>query len=103
MEKSTFVYVTYIRTTQKKLWQALITPEFQREYWNGMHLESEWKAGSPWKMVFADGSVADSGTIVEYRPPKRLVMRWRNEWDRVLKSEGFSRCTMELKPMSAPT
>ena len=26
--KSSFVYVTYIRTTPEKLWQALITPEF---------------------------------------------------------------------------
>jgi len=100
MEKSTFVYVTYIRTTPKKLWRALITPEFQRQYWNGMHWESDWKAGSPWKMLFPDGQIADNGTIVESRPPKRLVMRWRNEWDRALKSEGFSLCTMELKPMT---
>ena len=28
MPRSTFVYVTYIRTTPEKLWQALIDPEF---------------------------------------------------------------------------
>jgi hypothetical protein len=43
---SRFVYVTYIRTSQKKLWDALLGPEFQRAYWFGMWQESDWKAGS---------------------------------------------------------
>ena len=33
MADSRFVYVTYIRTTPEKLWQALIDPEFTRQYW----------------------------------------------------------------------
>ena len=49
MEKSTFVYVIYIRTTPEKLWTALTDPEFTRRYWFGANLESEWKAGSPWR------------------------------------------------------
>ena len=32
MASSRFVYVTYIRTTPEKLWQALIDPEFTRRY-----------------------------------------------------------------------
>jgi uncharacterized protein YndB with AHSA1/START domain len=32
MDKSRFVYVTYIRTTTEKLWRALIDPEFTRRY-----------------------------------------------------------------------
>ena len=28
MADSTFIYVTYIRTTPKELWRALTTPEF---------------------------------------------------------------------------
>ena len=30
---SRFVYVTYIRTTPEKLWEALTQPEFTRQYW----------------------------------------------------------------------
>jgi uncharacterized protein YndB with AHSA1/START domain len=30
MADSRFVYMTYIRTTPAKLWQALINPEFTR-------------------------------------------------------------------------
>ena len=94
---STFVYVTYIRTTPQKLWTALTSPEFTRQYWFGTHQVSEWKAGAAWKLVFADGRIADCGEILEVDPPKRLVIKWRNEFEPELKTEGYSRCTMQLE------
>ena len=98
MAKSTFVYVTYIRTTPEKLWSALTGPDFQKQYWFGCHCESQWTAGSPWKLVYADGRIADQGEIVEAQAPRRLVIRWRNEWNPELKAEGASLCTIELEP-----
>lgn len=95
---STFVYVTYIRTTPERLWQALTSAEFTRQYWFGMHQESEWTAGAPWQLLFSDGRVADTGTVLEIDPPKRLVLEWRNEFKPEVKAEGYSRCTMELEP-----
>jgi uncharacterized protein YndB with AHSA1/START domain len=94
---SQYVYVTYIRTTPQKLWDALTSPEFQKKYWFDMHQESEWKAGSPWKMVFSDGRVADAGEILESDPPRRLVIKWRNEFRPELTAEGWSRCVYELE------
>ena len=80
MTRSTFVYVTYIRTTPEKLWSALTDDaEFMKQYWFGTHCESQWTAGSPWKMVSADGGVTDAGEIVEAEPPRRLVIRWQHE------------------------
>src|ERR1044071_2870587 len=95
-EASTFVYVSYIRTTPEKLWSMLTTPEFIREYWFGMNAESDFRAGSPWTLKHADGRVFDTGEILEADPPRRLVIKWRNEWKPELKAEGYSRCTMEL-------
>src|SRR5450756_2184140 len=95
---STFVYVTFIRTTPERLWSALTTPEFMRQYWFGMHCESEWTAGSPWRMVRANGEVTDTGEILEADPPRRLVIKWRNEFKPELKAEGYSRCAMEIEP-----
>jgi uncharacterized protein YndB with AHSA1/START domain len=95
---STFVYVTYIRATPQKLWDALTNPEFQKTYWYGMHQESSWKAGSSWKMLFSDGRVADAGEILESDPPRRLVIKWRNEMRPELTAEGYSRCVYELEP-----
>ena len=97
--RSTFVYVTFIRTTPEKLWAALTSPEFTKQYWFGMHQETAWKAGSSWQLVFPDGRVADTGEIVAIDPPKRLVLKWRNEFMPELKSEGYSRCTIELEPV----
>jgi uncharacterized protein YndB with AHSA1/START domain len=97
MARSTFVYVTYIRTTPEKLWSALTDGEFMKQYWFGNHCESQWTAGSPWKIVSADGATLDVGEIVEADPPRRLVIRWHNQHKPELKAEGPSRCTMELE------
>ena len=101
MARSTFVYVTYIRTAPEKLWSALTDPEVMKEYWFGCRCESEWTAGSPWKLVYADGSIADSGEIVEAEPPRRLVIRWQNQLKPELRAEGQSHCTMELEPIGS--
>ena len=95
---SSFVYVTYIRTTPERLWTALTSPEFMKQYWFGMRCEVRMEAGSSWRLVFPDGRVADTGEIVEADPPKRLVIRWRNEFKPELKAEGYSRCTIDIEP-----
>jgi uncharacterized protein YndB with AHSA1/START domain len=97
MANSRFVYVTYIRTTLEKLWRALIDPEFTRQYWVGTWQESEWKAGASWKMMIPDGRVANSGEIVEIEPPRRLVVKWRNEFMPEVRAEGYGRLTFELE------
>jgi uncharacterized protein YndB with AHSA1/START domain len=97
--RSQFVYVTFIRTTPAKLWQALTEPQFIRQYWFNTTIECDWKQGSPWKMVGADGGLTDTGEILEIDPPRRMVIRWLNEWKPELKAEGLSRCTIELEPV----
>jgi uncharacterized protein YndB with AHSA1/START domain len=98
-EKSTYIYVSYIRTTPEKLWSALTSPEFMRQYWLSAHIESDWKKGSAWTLYFNDGGVADRGEILEIDPPRRLVLSWRHEWKPELKAEGEARCVMELEPL----
>lgn len=76
MARSSLVYETYIRSTTEKLWFELTDESFMRQYWFGMHCESAWTAGSPWKMVRVDGSACDAGEIIESDRPRRLVIRW---------------------------
>ena len=99
MASSRFVYVTYIRTTPEKLWQALIDPEFTRRYWCGTHQESEWKPGASWRIMIPDGRVAESGQVLEIEPHRKLVLRWRNELRPELRAEGYSRLTYELETL----
>jgi uncharacterized protein YndB with AHSA1/START domain len=96
MPRSTFVYVTYIRTTPEKLWSALTDMEFMKQYWFGVRCESRWTVGSSWKLVYPDGRNTDAGEIVEAERPRRLVIRWQHQDYPELKAEGESHCTMEL-------
>lgn len=96
-----FVYVTFIKTTADRLWTALTDPAFTRRYWFGMHQETRWEVGASWQLVFSDGRVADAGEIVEIDPPRRLVIKWRNEFRPELHAEGYSRCTIEIEQAGA--
>jgi uncharacterized protein YndB with AHSA1/START domain len=69
-----------------------------KQYWFGMHCESQWTPGSSWKMVSGDGQITDAGEILEAEPPRRLVIRWQHRSKPELKAEGESRCTLELEP-----
>jgi hypothetical protein len=55
MQNPRFVYVTYIRTTPEKLWQALIEPEFTRQFWVGTWQDCDWKKGDSWRLMIPDG------------------------------------------------
>jgi uncharacterized protein YndB with AHSA1/START domain len=102
MARSTFVYVTYIRTTQERLWSALTTDtEFMKQYWFGVQCVSGWTNGSSWKMLGPDGELFDDGSILESDPPRRLVIRWRQRRKPELMAEGDSRCTFELEAVGA--
>ncbi len=101
MAKSKFVYVTYIRTTPKKLWQALTTPKFQRQFFFGTTQESEWKKGASWRMVKPGGGLCDSGEVLEIVPRRRLVLKWRNEFIPAMRKEGYSRMTLEIEKHGA--
>jgi uncharacterized protein YndB with AHSA1/START domain len=97
MARSTFVYVTYIRTTPEKLWSALTDAEFMRQYWFGVHGESDWTTGSAWRLVSSEGQIMDAGEIVASDPPRRLVIRWQNQFKPDLKAEGASLCTIDIE------
>jgi uncharacterized protein YndB with AHSA1/START domain len=97
MPKPRFVYVTYIRSSPEKVWAALTDPQTIARYWFGMTAECDFRQRSPWALRFEDGRVADTGEILEADPPRRLVIRWRNEFRPELKAEGYSRCTMQIE------
>jgi uncharacterized protein YndB with AHSA1/START domain len=78
-EKTSFVYVTYIRSTPEKVFEAITKPEIARRYW-GHENVSAWKPGSTWEHVRANEqrTVQVVGKVVEVTPPTRLVITWAN-------------------------
>ncbi len=70
-----YVYVTYIKTTPKKVWDAITIPEFARQYWGHGNI-SDWNVGSGWEHKTEDGKVVIHGKVLESDPPKRLAISW---------------------------
>jgi uncharacterized protein YndB with AHSA1/START domain len=99
MAEPRFVYVIYIRTTPAKLWQALIDPEFTRQYWVETWQDCQWKPGAAWRLMIPDGRIGDAGEVLEIEPQRRLVLSWRCEFMPDLRAEGYSRMTYELEPL----
>jgi uncharacterized protein YndB with AHSA1/START domain len=74
------VYNIFIRTTPQKVWDALTQSAFTTQFFFGRTVESDWKKGSPWKLLFPDGRIDVEGEVLESDPPKLLRVTWRVDW-----------------------
>ncbi|RDI69310.1 ArsR/SmtB family transcription factor [Nocardia pseudobrasiliensis] len=71
-----FVYTTYIKTTDRLLWQALTEPAFTKRYW-GATFDTDWKVGSEMVWHQQDWSSKDAAQVVlEADPYRRLSYTW---------------------------
>ncbi|GAA4736630.1 ArsR/SmtB family transcription factor [Actinomycetospora chibensis] len=86
-----FVYVTYIRTTPEKLWQALTDPAFIAKYYDGGGPTSDWAVGSKvlWSMGGEDPHDWDQH-VLEADPPRRLSFTWHNYQPEMQEMFGWS-------------
>ncbi|RZS37167.1 uncharacterized protein YndB with AHSA1/START domain [Herbihabitans rhizosphaerae] len=74
MTDQTYLYTLYIESTREKVWDALINPEFTRQYWNGRIVDSEWRLGAAVTVRHDYDDVIESvGEVLEYDPPHRLT------------------------------
>jgi uncharacterized protein YndB with AHSA1/START domain len=97
MSKASFVYITYIRATPEKVWQALTDGEVTRQYWGHRNL-SDWKTGSSWQhQRVSDGGANIVGHVIETSPPKRLVVSWADP-AHAEDPAKVSRVTYEIEP-----
>jgi DNA-binding transcriptional ArsR family regulator/uncharacterized protein YndB with AHSA1/START domain len=99
MDKPSFVYTTYIRSTPERVWQALTDPVFTERDW-GLTLDSDWKPGSPYTLRQWGLSIADAEQVVlESEPYRRLAYTWHTftpEWqEKAGELVGFSQGFLE--------
>ncbi|MBO9647626.1 MAG: SRPBCC family protein [Variovorax sp.] len=97
-EKTSFIYVTYIRSTPEKVFEAIMKPEVTRRYW-GHENVSDWKPGSTWQHVRDNEqrTVNIVGKVVEVSPPTRLVISWASP-DQAADPDSYSRVTFDVAP-----
>lgn len=100
-KSASFVYVTYIRTTPEKVFEAITTPEICRRYWGHENL-SDWTPGATWQHVRdnEERPVEIVGTVVETDPPKRLVITW-SAASKAGDPDEESRVTFEIETTDA--
>jgi uncharacterized protein YndB with AHSA1/START domain/DNA-binding transcriptional ArsR family regulator len=112
MDRPSFVYTTFIKTTPERLWQALTDPSFTMRYWN-IAFETDWEAGSAMTWKQRDVTIVDDGQrVVEADPYNRLSYTWHAfspEWAQAvdideerrsrLAAERRSKVTFEIEPI----
>ena len=77
MSKPDFVYVSYVRTTPARLWDALTSSDFSKRYWFGTELKSDFQVGSPFALV-TNGTTTDVGEILKADRPRRLAYTFKH-------------------------
>ena len=77
MDRPKYVYVTYIRSTREKVFQALTDGAITREYWFGHRIESDWKVGGPLRFYNGADALVHDDTVLAYDPPSTLSYGWK--------------------------
>lgn len=70
-------YAIYIDASAEKVWQGLTEPDFTKAYFAGFAVAIEPKAGGSFRLLAPDGHVHIEGEVVEWSPPRRLVVTWK--------------------------
>ena len=47
--------------------------------------------------MIPNGGVGVSGQVIEFDPPRKLVITWRNEFVARMRDEGYSQLSHELE------
>lgn len=80
-ERRSVTYTIHIAAAPERIWQALTDPDLMQDYFGGRRIESDFRPGGDFRMMFADGRLDVAGTVIEADPPRRLSLSWRIEWD----------------------
>src|SRR5664279_4310042 len=91
------VYTIYIASTPEKVWQALTSAEFSRQYFFGFAVEAELKVGGAFIVRAPDGSRHIDGEVIACDRPHRLSVTWNVNWPGLLEALGPTLVTYEIE------
>ena len=93
------IYVTYIAAAPEKVWAALTSSEFTRQYFFVRTVESDWKQGLPWLLRRPDGAIDVKGEVLESDPPRKLVVSWNVDGNEYMRALPAAVVTYEIEPV----
>src|ERR1700761_1436134 len=96
--KPATVYTIYIASTPEKVWQALTSAEFSKQYFFGNSVEVEQRVGGAFIVRTPDGALHISGEVFECDPPKKLTVTFNVNWPALIEKLGQTLVTYEIEP-----
>jgi uncharacterized protein YndB with AHSA1/START domain len=96
--KPNTVYTIYIAAPPEKVWQALTSAEFSRQYFSGFAVDADLKVGGSFIVRAPDGSNHITGEVVACDPPRRLTVTWNVNWPGLVEKLGITLVTYEIEP-----
>ena len=95
--KPAIVYAIYIAATPEKVWRALTTAEFSRQYFFGHAVEVDLRVGGAFIVRTPDGALHISGEVVECDPPRKLSVTFNVNWPGLIDKLGPTLVTYEIE------
>lgn len=97
-----FFYVTLINAPREKVWEALTTAEFTKQYWHGTEVRSQWIEGGQVQFM-VDGEVGCEGELYVCRPHEELSYGWHFPRNPACAAEAPSRVMFLLEDLEGVT
>src|SRR5438105_12220692 len=95
--KPAIVYTIYIASTPEKVWQALTTADFSRQYFFGNAVEVDLKVGGAYLVRTPDGALHISGEVIECDPLRKLTVTFNVNWPALVEKLGPTLVTYEIE------
>src|SRR6201996_6250786 len=95
--KPATVYTIYIASTPEKVWQALTSAEFSKQYFFGNSVEVEQKVGGAFIVRTPDGALHISGEVIECEREKKLTVTFNVNWPALIEKLGQTLVTYEIE------
>ena len=95
--KPAIVYTIYIAAAPERVWRALTSGEFSKQYFSGFDVELEPKVGARFVVRAPDGSDHITGEVIEHDPPRKLTITWDVNWPGLVERLGPTLVTYEIE------
>ena len=95
--KPGIIYSIYIGANPEKVWQALTSAEFSKQYFFGNSVEVDLRVGGAFIVRTPDGALHISGEVIECDPPKRLTVTFNVNWPELIDKLGPTLVSYEIE------
>jgi len=90
------IYTIFIASTPERVFEALTSAHFSKQYFFGFAIECELKAGGAFIVRAPDGSVHIGGRVIECDPPRKLSVTWNVNWPGLVEKLGQTVVTYDI-------